>query len=195
MLAIFRRRPEDSNLFEKPEVEEGIVQDPPSAKRRRRFLRWAQVTPQEQLDDRVWLKVSVRGDGRCMFRAIAKGLADCNGLDLSDEHETMDADKLRVKACQCLRNEKRECFVKNGLLEEPIDEYCKKMVKPSFYGGEPELYLLSEYLKRPIHVYVPGKKQGEYKRLLEYGGTGEEKDAINLLFNMKDHYDLLIINC
>lgn len=40
----------------------------------------------------------------------------------------------------------------------PWDSYCRRLQNPSFWGGEPELLVLSKMLRVPIYVYT--KEQG-----------------------------------
>lgn len=43
-----------------------------------------------------------------------------------------------------------------------VRSYCKRILSPTFWGGEPELLVLSQMLKVPIFVYIPGKEAGRY---------------------------------
>lgn len=89
--------------------------------------------------------------------------------------------------------DKREWFEETGLLEESVDEYCKRMRSPDFYGGEPELYLLSDALRKSVLVYLQGDSPDEHKKLLEYGPhySQGQNDKIRLLYNGRNHYDFL----
>lgn len=84
-----------------------------------------------------------------------------------------------------------------GFVEGDIDTYCNRMKFADFFGGEPELYVISEeVLKRPIAVYME-KKAGEYTKLLEYGSSLQNKKkkdyTIRLLYNGVNHYDALVV--
>lgn len=55
------------------------------------------------------LKVSkVAGDGRCMFRSIARGLAMLSREELPEELERENADKLRLTACEVSRRRQKK---------------------------------------------------------------------------------------
>eukprot|EP00803_Ostreobium_quekettii_P011548 evm.model.scf_418.6 EVM.evm.TU.scf_418.6 scf_418:33840-36840(-) len=68
----------------------------------------------------------VRGDGRCLFRALAQGVARHKGIFLSPVKEEMEADNLRmaVREALCTTKEKRQPFrdVIKGIeqLEDPM---------------------------------------------------------------------------
>lgn len=38
--------------------------------------------------------------------------------------------------------------------------YCRRIMAPTFWGGEPELLVLSQMLRVPILVYIPAKEAG-----------------------------------
>lgn len=70
-------------------------------------------------------------------------------------------------------------------------QYCASMKQPSFFGGEPELFVLSELLRRTVTIYVP--QQGGFKAIVEYGTTYlKERPRIRLLYNGNNHYDALL---
>jgi len=89
--------------------------------------------------------------------------------------------------------DKREWFEETGLLEGTVEAYCERMKRPEFYGGEPELYLLSETLRKSIQVYLQGEEPEKHTKLLEYGKdfATSHLDKIRLLYNGRNHYDLL----
>ena len=76
---------------------------------------------------------------------------------------------------------------------------------PSFWGGEPELLVLAEILRRPIVVYIPAAKVKSAERerwpplpIQTYGADfkvtkkGNPKKPVRLLYNGENHYDVLI---
>jgi len=153
--------------------------------------------------------VRVRGDGRCMFRSLAIGLAHVTGRNLSSTEEETEADQLRLAVAEslCRSPEKRKRF---GLattaisFEMPIETYCKRILTPTFWGGEPELLVLAEILKRPITVYIPAAKarnaasQAGFVPIQTYGADfsvtkkGNKRKPVRLLYNGENHYDVLI---
>lgn len=40
--------------------------------------------------------------------------------------------------------------------------YCKRLKSPTFWGGEPELVVLSSLLKTPVHIYKSESEYGRY---------------------------------
>eukprot|EP00960_Hanusia_phi_P057187 763487-Hanusia_phi.AAC.1 len=65
------------------------------------------------------------------------------------------------------------------------------MKSPNFFGGEPELFVLAEELRRPITVYVP--QQGGFKAIVQYGAKySKERPSIRILYNGSNHYDALL---
>ncbi|EME30282.1 peptidase [Galdieria sulphuraria] len=142
-------------------------------------------------------KVSVKGDGRCLFRAIAKCLAHNEGRALPERLEVADADALRKEAHKIICIEQREKFEKSMIIEGNLRRYCQELLKPSFYGGEPEIWVLSEVFQVPIQVYLQ-TENGEYKKIVEYGKSFWNKKEgggvlpIRLLYNGVNHYDALL---
>jgi hypothetical protein len=69
--------------------------------------------------------------------------------------------------------------------------YCSRMQDPSFFGGEPELFVIAEELQQTITVYVP--QQGGFKPIVEYGSRYlKERPRIRILYNGNNHYDALL---
>ena len=107
--------------------------------------------------------VRVRGDGRCMFRAMAVGLAHITNKMLTSSSEEHEADQLRLAVAEsmCRTAEKRRKFqdAETAIsFEMPMATYCKRILQPTFWGGEPELLVLCHLLRRPIVVYLPAAK-------------------------------------
>ena len=133
----------------------------------------------------------IKGDGRCLFRAIAQSLAHVESRPLTEQYQTKDADALRKAAMYVICNEKREAFEQAKVIEGDMNTYCRNMNSPNFYGGEPELFVLAEELRRPIAVYVP---QGDgFKAIVEYGAKyARERSRVRILYNGQNHYDALL---
>ena len=153
--------------------------------------------------------VRVRGDGRCMFRSLAIGLAHITGRNLSSAEEETEADQLRLAVAEslCRSPEKRKKFdlaTTAISFEMPIETYCKRVLMPSFWGGEPELLVLAEILRRPIVVYIPAAKvksaasNAGFVPIQTYGADfkvtkkGNPKKPVRLLYNGENHYDVLV---
>ncbi|XP_057741236.1 OVARIAN TUMOR DOMAIN-containing deubiquitinating enzyme 3 isoform X1 [Arachis stenosperma] len=152
----------------------------------------------------------VTGDGRCMFRALVKGMAYNKGVSLNQRKETEDADELRraVKEVLCDNNGERKLY-KEALIAitvaESLPRYCQRIARSDFWGGESELLVLAKLCKQPIIVYIPeheytGSGWGSgFIAIAEYGsefknGTTNRtpKKPVRLLFSGKNHYDLLL---
>jgi hypothetical protein len=149
--------------------------------------------------------VRVRGDGRCMFRSLALGLAALTGRNMTSGEEEFEADQLRLAVAEslCRTPEKRKQFSESVMAisyEYGLEKYCKRILEPSFWGGEPELLVISRLIRRPVKVYIHAAQAknatgagfvciqtyGE-----EFSKEGKRK-PIRLLYNGENHYDLLL---
>ncbi|XP_021289592.1 OTU domain-containing protein At3g57810 isoform X3 [Herrania umbratica] len=102
----------------------------------------------------------VAGDGRCLFRALVKGMALHKGIALSPQKERDDADELRmaVKEVLCDSGKDRQQYEEALVaitVEESLKRYCQRIQRPDFWGGESELLVLSRLCGQPIIVYIP----------------------------------------
>lgn len=150
----------------------------------------------------------VTGDGRCMFRALVKGLAMNKGISLSSREERDDADDLRmaVKEVICESDKERRQY-EEALVAITVDEslkrYCQRIERSDFWGGESELLVLSKLCRQPVIVYIPeqehmGRGTG-FIPIAEYGSEfskaskkSKPRTAVKLLYSGKNHYDLLV---
>uniref|UniRef100_A0A0D9VSA6 Ubiquitin thioesterase OTU n=1 Tax=Leersia perrieri TaxID=77586 RepID=A0A0D9VSA6_9ORYZ len=110
----------------------------------------------------------VTGDGRCMFRALVKGMAKNKGIALTPREEVQDADDLRmaVKEVICDNETERQKYEEAVIaitVEESLRRYCHRIRRSDFWGGEPELLVLSRLCRQPIIIYIPER---------EYRGRG-----------------------
>ncbi|GAB2272538.1 OVARIAN TUMOR DOMAIN-containing deubiquitinating enzyme 3 [Dionaea muscipula] len=151
----------------------------------------------------------INGDGRCMFRALVRGMARNKGMALTPREERQDADDLRlaVKEVIC-DDESEQHHYKEALIaitvDEPLKRYCRRIERDDFWGGESELLVLSKLCKQPIVVYIPEhehtKSRGSgFIPIAEYGaeygkgsGKREARDVVRLLYSGRNHYDLLV---
>ncbi|KAL8260620.1 hypothetical protein R6Q59_028573 [Mikania micrantha] len=152
----------------------------------------------------------VTGDGRCMFRALVKGMAMNKSLTLSPREERDNADELRmaIKEVLCDSGKERHLYEEAIIaitVEESLKRYCQRIGRPDFWGGESELLVLSKLCRQPIVVYIP---EHEHTRagygsgfipIAEYGADfgkgsnqGKPKKAVRLLYSGSNHYDLLV---
>lgn len=146
-------------------------------------------------------EVRITGDGRCMFRALALGLAANKNVILGGR-ETEEADQLRM-ACadaMCTTQQRRQAFPEAYMsikVEQDINRYCKRIGNQGFWGGEAELLILSKMLKASINVYIKNPQGGGYLCIVRYGdkfdrANGGKRKPVRLLYNGSNHYDLLL---
>ncbi|XP_010928936.1 OVARIAN TUMOR DOMAIN-containing deubiquitinating enzyme 3 isoform X1 [Elaeis guineensis] len=153
----------------------------------------------------------VTGDGRCMFRALVKGMANNKGLALNPAQERDDADELRmaVKEIICDSDDAERLQYEEALIaitvEESLKRYCNRIRRSDFWGGESELLVLSKLCHQPIIVYIPEHEHTMEKwgngfiPIAEYGSEfgrksrkGKQRMPVRLLYSGKNHYDLLV---
>lgn len=142
------------------------------------------------------VRSAIRGDGRCMFRAIVRCIGMDQGLGVLPERvERKFADYLReIAVANIVQN--RNSVLDAHLVDEntTFDSYVHEMSHVFTYGGEPELLLLSIALNLRIEVYLPGKTEKiKYRRISVYGKGDPSRQAIRLLFSPeKEHYDAIV---
>ena len=149
--------------------------------------------------------VKVKPDGRCLFRSLVLGLAANKGTVLSSAQEEKEADLLRGACAEalCPSLESRAKYpeaVVSIKAEMSIQEYCKRVALPNFWGGESELLVLTQLLRQPVTVYLPadGGRSLGYVPLVSYGTqfattkSGKERKKVKLLYSNGNHYDLLL---
>ncbi|XP_054784687.1 OVARIAN TUMOR DOMAIN-containing deubiquitinating enzyme 3-like [Prosopis cineraria] len=153
--------------------------------------------------------VKVTGDGRCLFRALVKGMACNKGIALSPREERENADELRLAVREVICENKGERNLYEDALvaitvDESLKRYCQRILRPDFWGGESELLVLSKLCEQPIIVYIPehehrGSGLGSgFIPIAEYGSefkkksrNSKPKKVVRLLYSGKNHYDLL----
>lgn len=160
------------------------------------------------------MRTQVAGDGKCMFRSIVQGVSRNKGVYVSPRDEEREADELRQAVYDAIcRDPKRAKEFKEATQdieasgEGPMFKYCARLLDPKFWGGTPELLVLSKMLKVPIQVYIPPEetKWGgdafkllaefgtEYKKPGKRGGvTWKGRKPVRLSFSNSNHYDLLL---
>nr|CAB3496397.1 unnamed protein product [Digitaria exilis] len=126
----------------------------------------------------------VTGDGRCMFRALAKGMAKNKGIPLIPREEVQDAEilvltlifkltpnsiddlRMAVKEIICDSETERQKYEEAVIaitVEQSLKRYCQRIRRPDFWGGESEFLVLSRLCRQPIIIYIPER---------EYHGRG-----------------------
>ncbi|GFQ06632.1 otu domain-containing protein at3g57810 [Phtheirospermum japonicum] len=154
----------------------------------------------------------VTGDGRCLFRALVKGMALNKGMALGPREERESADELRmaVKEVICDNGKERQQYEEALVaitVEESLRRYCQHIGRPDFWGGEAELLVsttvLSKLCCQPIVVYIPEHENGGWGSgfipIQEYGSEFRKvvkkdrpQNVVRLLYTGSNHYDLLV---
>lgn len=131
----------------------------------------------------------VRGDGRCLFRAIARCRYVARASPIPSERvEREEADALRLRAVAELKKH-RELLARFFVIEGNFAQYVRKMSHPRTYGGEPELLVLAKLLHVPIAVYIV---KGERYRQIQVYGKQYRGDPLRILYSDGIHYDALL---
>ena len=169
------------------------------------IARATKATKREARRGEFYQVVRTRGDGRCMFRSLALGLAAIANRTMTSGEEEFEADQLRLAVAEslCRTSEKRENFSEAVMAisyEYGLEQYCRRILDPSFWGGEPELLVIARLIRRPIKVFIHASqaKNAQGSGFVSIQTYGEEfakegkRKAIKLLYNGENHYDLLI---
>ncbi|XP_071685682.1 OVARIAN TUMOR DOMAIN-containing deubiquitinating enzyme 4-like isoform X2 [Rutidosis leptorrhynchoides] len=133
--------------------------------------------------------ISIRGDGRCLFRSVVLGARLRSGKQVPSENVMQQlADDLRNKVVNELikRRNETEWFV-----EGDFQTYISYMKRSQVWGGEPELLMSSHVLKVPIKVYMRDKKSNSIKVIAQYGQEYGSESPVSVLYHDYGHYDLL----
>lgn len=150
----------------------------------------------------------ITGDGRCMFRALVKGMAFNKGVKLHPRDERDDADELRMAVKEAICDDEKERLKYEEALvaitvEESLRRYCQRIGRSDFWGGESELLVLSKLCCQPIMVYIPEQEHGGrgsgFIPIAEYGAefrkgskNRKARKVVRLLYSGRNHYDLLL---
>ncbi len=160
-------------------------------KRGMRALAWG--TPPTMRQATKLVIVRVKGDGRCLYRSIARSLADEESRQLSPHLETKDADALRHLAWRTMCVERAQEFMRRNIVEGSLRTYCAQMRSPSFFAGEAEILALSDALKIPISVFLDSGR-GSLRSIATYGEKYKKKTGktIRVLYNGTNHYNAVL---
>lgn len=140
-------------------------------------------------DGMVFQPFRVRGDGRCLFRSVARSSEVNRGRKNMNEREEREmADALR-KASVLELKKHRELLAQFYVIETDFAKYAKRMSNPRTFGGEPELLVLAKILHAPIAVYI--LVNGRYKQIQVYGRQ-YSAEPCRILYSDGVHYDSLL---
>nr|XP_043638487.1 OVARIAN TUMOR DOMAIN-containing deubiquitinating enzyme 4-like [Erigeron canadensis] len=133
--------------------------------------------------------ISIRGDGRCLFRSVVHGACLRSGRPVPKENVIQElADDLRTKVVNELIKRRAET---EWFLEGDFEAYVSHMQRSHVWGGEPELLMSSHVLKVPITVYMTDKKSSSIKVVAQYGREYGKENPVTVLYHAYGHYDLL----
>ncbi|XP_042456684.1 OVARIAN TUMOR DOMAIN-containing deubiquitinating enzyme 3-like isoform X2 [Zingiber officinale] len=140
----------------------------------------------------------ITGDGRCMFRALVKGMANYKGLALSLRQEKDDADELRmaVKEIICDNETERRQYEEALIaitVDESLKQYCQRIGRSDFWGGESELLVLSKLCRQPIIVYIPEHEDGETASQL-YTRIKDILNDLHMIEHQLENCDIISIH-
>lgn len=138
----------------------------------------------------VFQPFRVRGDGRCLFRSVARSREVNRGHhNMSERAEREMADDLRVISVRELKKH-RALLTQFYVIETDFARYTKRMSNPRTFGGEPELLVLAKILHCPIAVYI--QVNGRYKQIQVYGRQ-YRSEPCRILYSDGVHYDALLV--
>lgn len=139
--------------------------------------------------------VRVKGDGRCLYRSIARSLAAEERRELPAKLETDDADALRKLAWHSICVERASEFMRKNIVEGSLRNYCAQMRSPTFFAGEAEILALSDALKTPICVFLDAGR-GTLRPMATYGEKYRKRSSgklIRVLYNGHNHYNAVVL--
>jgi OTU-like cysteine protease len=138
---------------------------------------------------KTFKRKAVKGDGRCLFRSVARARAAARGKpNMSERAEREEADHLRAQAVAELKKH-RLLLAQFYVIDGDFSTYCRRMSHPRTFGGEPELLMMAKLLHTPIAIYI--KVQGRFRNIQVYGRQyrGEQ---LRILYSDGIHYDCLL---
>lgn len=155
---------------------------------------------ENELQKNGFKRIRVIGDGRCLFRAMTKGMARESERNLTKREERQEADRLRMQTWDEVTFKRRAEFTKACVVEGDYDRYIEESRSNSFFGGYPELLAMSDMLRRRIQVFTLTNNGREITKIEEFGShymdtfssLGRKDDGVTRLLLCNHHYELLI---
>lgn len=156
---------------------------------------------QEQLDSilrKRQLKIrDIDADGDCLYRAVEHQLSIAN-----DSEQKFSCQELRDKTSHYMLDNQDDFmpFLINdqgGLMNlEDYKKYCNRISKTKEWGGHLELTAISQFTKKPIHIY---QAESDVPITIE-PSTDSDKSPIVLsfhkhLYHLGEHYNSLVKTC
>jgi hypothetical protein len=135
---------------------------------------------------------SVRGDGKCLFRAIVAALYYIQGnvVEMLLPEQTKKANDLRKQIVTFMLNnpDKFENTPEEG---ECLEEYCEEMMEPKTYGTYSEVCAFHFMTGMQVEVYHLENDSLKIMHCIKDHCKADVDDVIRLLYNGKDHWDML----
>lgn len=151
--------------------------------------------------------IDIKGDGRCLYRSIARGV-----LGRASSQETRMADEYRAAANEVICDERKYAAVRAADTDLEPEQwtyaemdafeiyggskaaYCRGMKDTRAWGGQIELHALAHLLRRTFFVYAPevlrnGYKTGKYI-VVDVAGTRFGRHAPIHLWLEGHHYQV-----
>jgi len=136
----------------------------------------------------------VRGDGKCLFRAIVAALhyMQDNVADMLLPEQTKKADDLRKQIVTFMLNnpDKFENTPEEG---ECLEDYCEEMMEPKTYGTYSEVCAFHFMKGMQVEVYHLENDSLKIMHCIKDHCKAGVDDVIRLFYNDKDHWDMLYV--
>lgn len=119
----------------------------------------------------------MKGDGACLFRAVADQLYGDEEMHAQVRH-----------LCMNYIADNRDHFA-DFIANEDFDDYVARKRRDDVHGNHVEIQAIAEMFNRPVHVYeysdVP-------KNIYESSSAGNDNPPLRLTYHCASHYNSLI---
>jgi len=170
---------------EDPPKEEPVAKAPGMVKK---IIDTAKCDEFVEISDKIYF-YRVRGDGKCLFRAIVAALHFLTSAEKL-EQETKKADNLRKQIVTFMLNnpEKFENAIADA---ESLEKYCKDMMKPKEWGSFSEVFAIHVMTGIQVDMYHLENDSLKIMQSFKNQCKAGVDDVIRLFYNGKDHWDML----
>jgi hypothetical protein len=136
----------------------------------------------------------VKGDGKCLFRAIVAALyyMQDNVVDLLLSEQTTKANDLRKQIVTFMFNNP-EKFENAPEKDESFKKYCDEMMNLNAMGGHTEVCAFHIMTGIQIDVYHLENETLTIMQSINEHCKDDVKDVVRLFYNGKDHWDMLYV--
>jgi hypothetical protein len=136
----------------------------------------------------------VKGDGKCLFRAIVAALYYMQGnvVDMLLPEQTTKANDLRKQIVTYMENNPEK--FENALeKDESFKKYCDEMMNLNAMGGHTEVCAFHIMTGIQIDVYHLENETLTIMQSINEHCKDGVKDVVRLFYNDKDHWDMLYV--